>query len=99
MARKILVHDDSDGRDYVDAIAHGDLPEPHYERILAPVTTVTIQHSLPRRFVRYELMDLEYYAAAKTVVRRLYFGDNGNGTYFVTIDFADRWSGVVRLDV
>jgi len=99
VARRFYQHDDANGRDLIDGILHADLPEPHFENVLAPVTTVTIQHALPRRFVRYEFMDLEYYAVPKTVARRVYYGDNGNGTYYVTIDFSDRWSGVVRLDV
>lgn len=98
MSRKVLLHDDSDGRSYADALTHTDLPEPHFEQLLAPVTTVTIQHALPRRMVRCTLMDLDYYEAPRTVVRRLFYGDNGDGTYFVTIDFVGRWSGVVRLD-
>jgi hypothetical protein len=99
VARKFYQHDDSIGRDLIDGIVHEDLPEPHFEKILAPVTQITIQHELPRRFVRYAFMDLDYYAVSPAIARRFYYGDNGNGTYYVTIDFIDRWSGVVRLDV
>lgn len=98
MAELFLRHDDSDGREYAGALEHTDLPEPHFEKLLAPVESVTIQHSLPRRFVRITLMDLDYYEAPRSVVRRLQYGDNGDDTFYVQIDFNGRFSGVVRID-
>lgn len=98
MARLFYIHETDDGREYVDTIHSADLPEPRTVSVLAPVTTITVQHNFPRRFTRVALMDLQYYEVPRTVVARLFYGDNGDDTYFVTIDFNTPFSGVIRID-
>lgn len=91
MDTRALHHDLADGRTVA-------LDGTHFERILAPVTSIVIQHPIPRRFVRHAFMDLDYYAVADTVAQTVFFGDNGDGTYRVEIVFHAPFSGVVRLD-
>lgn len=98
MAKLYRTWNTDDGREYVGVIDAADLPEPHETRVLAPVSTVTVQHPFGRRLVRVTLMDLDYYEVPRTAVARVFYGDNGNGTYYVQIDFNTRFSGVIRID-
>lgn len=76
-------------------------PAPHLEVVSSPVTQITIEHALPRRYVLVTLIGPSHYRLPESFIADIYYGQHSpviTNEYYVTINFNTTFTGTIRLD-
>lgn len=74
---------------------------PHWTTITSPVTAVTIEHTLPRRYVEVMLISPDHYRLPEGIISSIYYGQHSpvvTNEFYVEITFNDPFTGTIRLD-